>query len=103
MKKGETAAGHLLALFCVGAVGTHARYVAPRPYAWLLGAITATMVLVQAAVTPAGLFEFALNRTAEIVTGVICAALVAMADLDELSGLEPEHGQHQCGRRLHRG
>lgn len=68
----------LLSLFCVGAVGARARQVAPTPYAWLLGAVTATMVLVQTAVTPSGLFEFAMTRTAEIVTGVICAALVAL-------------------------
>lgn len=68
----------LVALFCVGAVGTRARYVAAAPYAWLLGAVTATMVLVQAAVAPAGLFDFAANRSAEIITGVICAAAVAV-------------------------
>lgn len=79
----------LLALFCVGATGSYARYVAPTPYAWLLGAITATMVLVQAAVTPAGLFEFALNRTAEIVTGVICAGLVALVVMPAAVGPPP--------------
>nr|WP_304621877.1 FUSC family protein [Neoroseomonas alba] len=68
----------LLGLFCVGAVGSRARYVAGYPYAWLLGAVTATMVLVQSAATPAGLFDFAANRTAEIITGVIVAALVAL-------------------------
>ncbi|MEO3473032.1 FUSC family protein [Roseomonas sp. CAU 1739] len=68
----------LLALFCVGATGSWARQVAPTPYAWVLGAVTATMVLVQAAVSPSGLFEFAANRTAEIVTGVLCATLVAL-------------------------
>lgn len=68
----------LLALFCVGAVGSRARQVAPTPYAWVLGSVTATMVLVQAAVAPSGLFEFAVNRTAEIVTGVVCATLVAL-------------------------
>lgn len=79
----------LLALFCAGAVGSHARYVASRPYAWLLGAITTTMVLMQAAVTPAGLFDFALNRTAEIITGVVCAGLVAVVIMPRAEGPAP--------------
>ena len=68
----------LVALFCVGAVGSRARYVTATPYAWLLGAVTATMVLVQSAVAPADLLDFAANRSAEIIAGVICAALVAV-------------------------
>jgi uncharacterized membrane protein YccC len=79
----------LLGLFCVGAVGTRARYVAATPYAWLLGAVTATMVLVQAAVAPAGLFDFAANRSAEIVTGVICAALVAVVIMPAVAAPPP--------------
>ncbi|MBR0652512.1 hypothetical protein GXW78_22845 [Roseomonas terrae] len=77
----------LLFVFCVGAVGTYARHMAEAPYAWLLGAITATMVLVQAAASPAGLFEFALNRTAEILTGVASAALAALLILPATPGV----------------
>jgi uncharacterized membrane protein YccC len=79
----------LLALFCVGAVGSRARYVAPTPYAWLLGALTATMVLVQAAAVPAGLFEFAVNRTVEIITGVICVVLVGLVLMPACAGAPP--------------
>ncbi len=68
----------LLGLFCVGAVASRGRFSAPTPYAWVLGGVTATMVLVQAAVTPAGLFDFAVNRTVEIISGVLCATVVAV-------------------------
>lgn len=76
----------LLFLFCIGAVGTYARQMAGAPYAWVLGAITATIVVVQAAASPAGLFEFALNRTAEILTGVASASLAALLILPAASG-----------------
>jgi uncharacterized membrane protein YccC len=76
----------LLFLFCIGAGGTYARHMAGAPYAWLLGAITATMVVVQAAASPAGLFDFALNRTAEILTGVACASLAALLILPATPG-----------------
>ena len=79
----------LLGLFCLGAVGSRARYVAGYPYAWLLGAVTATMVVVQAAVTPAGLFDFAANRTAEIITGVITVAAMAVLILPRRPAAAP--------------
>ena len=55
----------LLGLACIGALGSRQRYVARYPYAWLLGAMTSVMVLVQSATSPAGLFDFAMARTAD--------------------------------------
>ena len=68
----------LLGLACIGALGSRQRYVARYPYAWLLGAMTSVMVLMQSAAAPAGLFDFAMARTAEILIGVAAAAVVGI-------------------------
>lgn len=71
----------LLGLACIGAICSRQRYLARYPYAWILGSMTALMVLVQAATGPNGLFSFAMNRASEILVGVAAATVVGLIAL----------------------
>lgn len=75
----DNTALQLLALFAVGAVGTWERFASPAwSYAWILGAVTAAMVLVQSLDGAAGLYAFAVARTLEILCGVVVGTLTEM-------------------------
>ncbi len=66
-----------LALFAVSTVGVLGLQVSPFGYAWLLGAITADMILMALLSDPASAIAIGANRTGEVVIGTLSAMLVA--------------------------
>ena len=66
-----------LALFAVSTVGVLGLQVSPFGYAWLLGAITADMVLMALLSDPASAIAIGANRTAQVVIGTLSAMVVA--------------------------
>jgi uncharacterized membrane protein YccC len=66
-----------LALFAVSTIGVLGLQVSAYGYAWLLGAITADMVLMALLSDPTSAMGVGVNRTAEVVIGTLSAMLVA--------------------------
>ncbi len=70
--------GLSLALFAVSIVGVVGLLVAEHGYAWLLGAITADMVLMALLSDPGSAMDVAENRAGEVIVGTTSAMLVAV-------------------------
>jgi uncharacterized membrane protein YccC len=67
-----------LALFLAGTLGVLGLQVSSHGYAWLLGAITANMVLLATLGDPATTLTVACNRVAEVTIGTAAAVLVSL-------------------------
>jgi uncharacterized membrane protein YccC len=83
-----------LALMVVGTFGVLGLQVSGHGYAWLLGAVTAVMVLLGALGDPPSALEIACNRTAEVTIGtgaaiLVTALLAAAADTASASSTPP--------------
>jgi uncharacterized membrane protein YccC len=66
-----------LVLFAVSTTGLLGMLVSPHGYAWLLGAVTADMVLLALLIDPLSAVDVAVNRAAEVTIGT-AAAIVAV-------------------------
>jgi len=75
---GDAQAVQLILIFAVVAFGTWKRFTTARNYAWILGTVTAAMVLVQSLSGPDGLYAFAVARVLEILCGVVVATMVEL-------------------------
>jgi uncharacterized membrane protein YccC len=69
----------LLFLFVAGALAILGSLFSPHGYAWLLGGLTAVMVMLGSLDDPAAALTIAVYRTAEISIGVVAAMLAAFA------------------------
>jgi uncharacterized membrane protein YgaE (UPF0421/DUF939 family) len=78
-----------LALFVVSTMGVLGLLVSPHGYAWLLGAMTADMVLVALLNDPFSAMAVAANRLAEVVTGTGAAVFVALILAPEADAAPP--------------
>jgi len=67
-----------LALLVTSTWGVAGFLVSRHGYAWLLGAVTADMVLLSALGDPLSALAVACNRTAEVTIGTVAAILVAL-------------------------
>jgi uncharacterized membrane protein YccC len=67
-----------LILFAASACGVAGFLVSRHGYAWLLGAVTADMVLLAALSDPLSALTVACNRTAEVTIGTAAAILVGL-------------------------
>ena len=66
----------LLALFVAGALGVRKRFGGGSwSYAWFLGALTFSMLLITGMTQPDALWQFAQDRAIEIVCGVVAAGV----------------------------
>ncbi len=74
---GDTVALSLI-LFAVSTVGVMGFLVSGRAYAWLLGSITADMVLMALLSDPSSALTVGADRTAEVVIGTLAAMLMAV-------------------------
>ena len=70
-----------LSLFVVSCIGSLGFVCSRYGYAWLVGAVTACLVLLMSFVEPQGAFVTAVNRIAEVMIGTIASLIV--------SGLSP--------------
>jgi uncharacterized membrane protein YccC len=68
----------ILALLAVSTVGVLGQLVSRHAYAWLLGAVTADMVLMALLSDPASALTVGLNRSAEVTIGTTAAMAVAL-------------------------
>lgn len=66
------------ALLVFSTIGILGGSLAPRPYAWLLGGITADMVMMGVLADPAHGDTIALKRSVEIAVGAIAALCIAL-------------------------
>lgn len=64
-------------LFCCGMLGILGSYCSPHSYVWLLGSITAAMVVTSSMTEPGLAVHVATYRSIEIVVGSFAALLVA--------------------------
>ncbi len=83
---------HLLcALFLLisGMLGTLGFLLSAAGYAWLLGAITAMMVVLMSLIDPTVALSGAVNRVAEVVTGTAAAMLAALLFAPNISAPVP--------------
>jgi len=67
-----------LVLLVGSTLGVVGYLVSRHGYSWLLGAVTAVMVLLSALADPLSALSVACNRTAEVTIGTVAAILVAM-------------------------
>ena len=67
----------MLLLFCAGSVAIAGSLVGRYSYAWLLGGITAVMVMLGALDDPRLALNLAFFRTAEVAIGVVAAVLMS--------------------------
>ena len=74
----QDAIGLSLALFAVSITGVVGLLVSEHGYAWLLGAITADMVLMALLSDPGSAIDVAASRTGEVIVGTLSAMLVAV-------------------------
>jgi uncharacterized membrane protein YccC len=79
-----------LALFVLSTAGMLGMLVTSHGYAWLLGAVTADMVLLTLLSDPMSAIAVGVDRTAEVIIGTVAAMLVAIlvgpdADAAEIS------------------
>ena len=70
-----------LSLFVISCIGLFGFVCSRRSYAWLVGAVTACLVMLMSLDQPQGAFNTAVNRVAEVMIGTIAALIV--------SGLSP--------------
>jgi uncharacterized membrane protein YccC len=70
--------GVSLALLIVSTAGVLGQLVSRYGYAWLLGAITADMVLMALLSDPASALTVGVDRTAEVMIGTVTAMVVAL-------------------------
>jgi uncharacterized membrane protein YccC len=68
----------ILALLVVSTVGVLGQLVGRNAYAWLLGAVTADMVLMALLSDPSSALTVGLNRSAEVTIGTAAAMAVAL-------------------------
>jgi uncharacterized membrane protein YccC len=66
-----------LALFLIGAIGLTMRYRSKFSYAWIIGSVTAFILLVLDITDPGSIYETAQYRLYEIISGVVAAWLCA--------------------------
>jgi uncharacterized membrane protein YccC len=67
----------IVMIFAATAIGTYRRFTSARwSYGWVLGTLTAAMVLAESMSTPQGLYTFVVYRTLEILCGIVVAAVV---------------------------
>ncbi len=66
----------LVAVFVLGYVSVYYFYTSKYPYAWLLGGLTAYMIMMEAPFSISGLYSAAIWRTIEVCTGVIAVWLI---------------------------
>jgi len=66
-----------LSLFAISCIGMFGFVCSRFGYAWLIGAVTACLVLLMSLAEPQGVFETAVNRVAEVMIGTISALIVA--------------------------
>jgi uncharacterized membrane protein YccC len=81
-----------LALFVVSTTGVLGLLVSGHGYAWLLGAITADMVLMALLSDPSSALPVGVDRAAEVTVGTVAAMLVALligAGADATAGPSP--------------
>jgi uncharacterized membrane protein YccC len=78
-----------LALFLIGAIGLTMRYRSKFPYAWIIGSVTAFILLVVDVTDPGSIYATAQYRLYEIISGVVAAWLCARL-LRPLLGLRSE-------------
>ncbi len=74
-----------LCLFALAFVGFFGFATSRFGYAWLVGAVTGSLVILMAFTEPMGAFTIAVNRVAEVVIGtiaslIVCALMPAPAD-----------------------
>ena len=84
-----------LVLFAVSTLGVLGLQLSSHGYAWLLGAITADMVLLAELADPLSALSVACNRTVEVTIGTAAAVLVALAiaaDPEPAAGQSPAPG-----------
>ena len=67
-----------LVLFAVTVIGVLGLQLSGHGYAWLLGAVTANLVLLAALDDPGSTLNIACNRTGEVTIGTITAILVSL-------------------------
>ena len=70
-----------LSLFAISCIGLFGFVCSRHSYAWLVGAVTACLVILMSLDHPQGAFTTAVNRVAEVMIGTIAALIV--------SGLSP--------------
>ena len=70
-----------LSLFVISCIGLFGFVCSRRSYAWLVGAVTACLVMLMSLDQPQGAFNTAVNRVAEVMIGTIASLIV--------SGLSP--------------
>jgi uncharacterized membrane protein YccC len=83
-----------LSLFVVACVGFFGFAISRFSYAWLIGAVTANLVMLMAFTQPQGAFTIAVDRVADVVIGTaaslfVCGIMPAPAD----AGAVPAAGQ----------
>jgi uncharacterized membrane protein YccC len=78
-----------LVLLAVSAWGVAGFLVSRHGYAWLLGAVTADMVLLSALSDPLSALTIACNRTAEVAIGTVAAILVALVLVPDTEAAPP--------------
>jgi uncharacterized membrane protein YccC len=65
--------GQAMALFLIGAIGTSMRYRSKFSYAWIIGSVTALILMVLNLTDPGSIYETARYRLYEIISGVVAA------------------------------
>jgi uncharacterized membrane protein YccC len=83
-----------LCLFVVACVGFFGFAISRFSYAWLIGAVTANLVMLMAFTQPQGAFTIAVDRVADVVIGtaaslLVCGLMPAPSD----AGAAPATGQ----------
>ena len=88
-----------LALFLIGAIGLSMRYRSKFSYAWIIGSVTALILLVLDITDPGSIYETAKYRLYEIISGVVAAWLCArlLRPLLGLSSRAAETGSISAG------
>jgi uncharacterized membrane protein YccC len=82
----------VLVLFAIATTGTLGGLVARHSYVWLLGGVTASMVITGSLVDPADALNIAFFRAAEVSLGVAVALGVATFLLPSKSAVAPAPG-----------
>jgi len=83
-----------LSLFAISCTGLFGFVCSRFSYAWLVGAVTACLVILMSLVEPQGAFDTAVNRVAEVMIGTVASLIVsglsprpAVADAAPVAGL----------------
>jgi len=67
-----------LSLFAISCIGLFGFVCSRHSYAWLVGAVTACLVILMSLDQPQGAFTTAVNRVAEVMIGTIAALIVSV-------------------------